>query len=196
MCSSPAPPPASAGPTAALLAERGRRGVFPGWRAMRLHCLEAGGCDWSARGGKPPPTGLRRCRRSPSPWVAAIDAAEARFRPDRLFVCQRGGREAHSLPWEAYDEQTFETVIRTNLTSGVLGDESASLPGMIERPARQYSGDRKPRERTRACPNNGGLRGLQNMACWAWLALAAAEAAPHNVRRQLRAAGASLKHRC
>lgn len=109
---------------------------------------------------------------------AAIDAAERRFGAiDGLFAnAGSGGRFA---PLGAYDEEIFESVIRTNLTS-VFWALKRILPGMIAR-------------RRGSVLVTGSLaseRGMANNAAYVaskhgvlGLARAAAiEAAPHNVR--------------
>ena len=109
---------------------------------------------------------------------AAIAAAEGKFGPiDCLFA--NAGTGGAFAPLGAYDEQTFEAVIRTNLTS-VFWAMKRVLPGMIERRRGSIlvTGSLASE---RGMPNNvayvaskHGVLGLARAA--------AVEAAPHNVR--------------
>jgi NAD(P)-dependent dehydrogenase (short-subunit alcohol dehydrogenase family) len=112
--------------TAVLLAERGARVFLVARNEVAL--LEAAGAIGRAGG-----SAAHACADVADHVAlsAAIDAAEAKFGPiDCLFA--NAGTGGKFAPLGAYDEQTFDTVIRTNLTS-VFWAMKRVLPGMIER---------------------------------------------------------------
>jgi NAD(P)-dependent dehydrogenase (short-subunit alcohol dehydrogenase family) len=110
--------------------------------------------------------------------LTVIDKAEDTFGPiDGLFA--NAGTGGAFAPLGSYDEGTFETVIRTNLSS-VFWAIKRVLPGMIERKRGSIvvTGSLASE---RGMPNNAayvaskhGVLGLARAA--------AVEAAPHNVR--------------
>lgn len=159
--------------TAMLLAERGARVFLVARNEAAL--LEATGAIGRAGG-----SAAHACADVADHLAlnAAIDAAEGRFGPiDCLFA--NAGTGGAFAPLGAYDERTFETVIRTNLTS-VFWAMKRVLPGMIERRRGSIlvTGSLASE---RGMPNNAayvaskhGVLGLARAA--------AVEAAPHNVR--------------
>jgi len=110
--------------------------------------------------------------------LSAIDAAEGTFGPvEGLFA--NAGTGGAFAPLGSYEDDTFEAVIRTNLTS-VFWAVKRILPGMIERKRGSIvvTGSLASE---RGMPNNvayvaskHGVLGLSRAA--------AVEAAPHNVR--------------
>jgi NAD(P)-dependent dehydrogenase (short-subunit alcohol dehydrogenase family) len=159
--------------TAVLLAERGARVFLVARNEVAL--LEAAGAIGRAGG-----SAAHACADVADHVAlsAAIDAAEAKFGPiDCLFA--NAGTGGKFAPLGAYDEQTFDTVIRTNLTS-VFWAMKRVLPGMIERRRGSIlvTGSLASE---RGMPNNAayvaskhGVLGLARAA--------AVEAAPYNVR--------------
>jgi NAD(P)-dependent dehydrogenase (short-subunit alcohol dehydrogenase family) len=159
--------------TAALLAQRGARVFMVARRETVLReaagaIAGAGGIAAHAAADVADPRALH----------AAIDAAERKFGPiDALFA--NAGSGGAFAPLGAYDEQIFEAVIRTNLSS-VFWALKRFLPGMIERQRGSIlvTGSLASE---RGMPNNAayvaskhGVLGLARAA--------AVEAAPHNVR--------------
>jgi NAD(P)-dependent dehydrogenase (short-subunit alcohol dehydrogenase family) len=159
--------------TAALLAERGARVFLVARNEVALLEAVSAICGAGA-------SAAHACAdvADHSALSAAIDAAEAKFGPiDCLFA--NAGTGGAFAPLGAYDEETFETVIRTNLTS-VFWAMKRILPGMIERRRGSIlvTGSLASE---RGMPNNAayvaskhGVLGLARAA--------AVEAAPHNVR--------------
>ena len=90
--------------------------------------------------------------------LAAMEQAERAFGPVAgLFAnAGTGGRFA---PLCEYDDEVFEAVLRTNLTS-VYWAIKRVLPSMRERRSWQHRGDRQPRQRARHAAQRG-LRRLQ-----------------------------------
>lgn len=110
--------------------------------------------------------------------LAVIGKAEAAFGPvEGLFA--NAGTGGTFAPLGSYDEDTFETVIRTNLSS-VFWAIKRVLPGMIER-RRGSIVVTGSLASERGMPNNAAYVASKHGALGLARA-AAAEAAPHNVR--------------
>lgn len=114
--------------TARMLAERGARVFLVARSAGNLQQAEAailaGGGIAASRAADVADRGA---------LLAAIDAAEERFGPVAALFANAGtgGRFA---PLQAYDDATFEQVLRTNLTS-VYWAIKRVMPGMMQRRA-------------------------------------------------------------
>ena len=159
--------------TAGLLARRGARVFLVARGAARLAAAAA---DAGREGGAVAHCAADVADRSA--LLAAIDQAERAFGPVTGLVANAGTGGAFA-PLATYDDELFESVLRTNLTS-VFWAIKRVLPAMLQR-------------RRGSIVVTGSLaseRGMPNNAAYVaskhgvlGLARAAAiEAAPHNVR--------------
>ena len=158
--------------TARLLARRGARVFLIARRADRLAAATA---EVAA-------AGEAACRAADvadhEALVAALDEAERTFGPASGLVANAGTGGAFA-PLSAYDDDLFESVLRTNLTS-VFWALKRVLPGMLER-RRGSIVVTGSLASARGMPHNAayvaskhGVLGLARAA--------ASEAAAHNVR--------------
>ena len=159
--------------TAALLASRGAQVFLIARNAAKLSAASAA----IERAGGTAAHGVADVSDRKA-LLAIIAKAEGRFGPvEGLFA--NAGTGGKFSPLGGYDEETFEAVIRTNLTS-VFWAIKRVLPGMLERKRGSIvvTGSLASE---RGMPNNAayvaskhGVLGLARAA--------AIEAAPHNVR--------------